>query len=213
MVLWVGIQNAKEIIEQTHATARAITTTTSALQAHSSTLSAQATETQEMSQQIASLSLARDNHLKTVASLRAKLAETQKAAKERKEEIKKWESYMGGMQTEDSSEVAVWEDLLGVSISKAGGANSAGGDDKLKFAFRGLNLAGQQNNKPSMNSRGKEASFVLDVGKAGYEVLVCEPELEKEEVDVVMREMRENEDLARFLKGMRGLFVKQVGGV
>jgi len=152
-----------------------------------------------MATTIASLTSARDANLTTVRHLRVKLAETKRAVAERKEEQKRFETWVGGMRGEDSRETAVWEGLLGVRVESAP-TGSGKDEEKLKFVFTGLGSSGRH------NGGGKEASFVLDVGKGGYAVLACEPELETDDVDPLVKRMSEGEDLAAFLKGMRGLF-------
>lgn len=87
-------------------------------------------------------------------------------------------------------------------------APSAAAEEKLRFVFTGLGSSSRQNG----GGGGKEASFVLDVGRAGYAVSECVPELEKDEVEGCVRSMSEGEDLAAFLKGMRGLFRRALGG-
>jgi len=162
-----------------------------------------------MATTIASLTSARDANLATVLHLRAKLAETKRAVAERKEEQKRYETWIGGMRGEDSREAAVWEGLLGVRVESAPRLNAfdAGKDEeKLKFIFLGLGINSRH------NGGGKETSFILDVGKGGYAVSACEPELEADEVGALIRRMNESEDLAAFLKGMRGLFGRALGG-
>jgi len=176
-----------------------------AITQHAHTLSSQSAETSEMATTIASLTSAREANLTTVRHLRVKLAETKRAVAERREEQKRFETWVGGMRGEDSREIAVWEGLLGVRVESAP-AGSGKDDEKLRFVFTGLGSSGSRH-----NGGGKEASFVLDVGKGGYAVLACEPELETEDVDPLVRRMSEGENLAAFLKGMRGLFGKALG--
>jgi len=162
-----------------------------------------------MATTIASLTSARDANLTTVRHLRAKLAETKRAVAERKEEQKRYETWVGGMRGEDSREISVWEGLLGVRVENVPQLNGFGtgkDEEKLKFVFSGLGLNSRH------NGGGKEASFVLDVGRGGYAVLACEPELETDDIEACVRRMSESEDLAAFLKGMRGLFGRALGG-
>lgn len=157
-----------------------------------------------MATSIASLTSARDANLSTVATLRAQLAEGQRAVKEKRDEQRRYENWLGGMQSEDAREVDVWEGLLGVGVEKAPGEGGKEIEDKLKVVFSGLG-AGQ-----GRKAAGREASFVLDVGRNGYGVLDTQPELEKEEVEKCVRRMAEGENLAGFLKGMRELFVNEL---
>jgi len=192
------------MIDQTEQTTRAIDTTTNLITSHAQTLSSQSAESDEMATTIASLTSAREANLATVRRLRAKLAETKRAVAERKDEQKRYDTWVGGMRGEDSRETAVWEGLLGVRVESA---PSGAEEEKLKFVFTGLGASGRGN-----SAGGKEASFVLDVGRGGYAVLECEPELQKEHIEGCVRNMNEGEDLAAFLKGMRGLFGRAMGG-
>jgi len=117
--------------------------------------------------------------------------------------------------------------LLGVRVETAGGEKGEGvdgkggdgkggkgggeGDERLRFVFSGLELGNAHGrghgHSVSRAGKGGEASFVLDVGKAGYDVLACEPELEREDVEACVARMAEGEDLAALLKGMRELFI------
>lgn len=78
-----------------------------------------------------------------------------------------------------------------------------GVEDRVRFVFR--------------NAGGREARFELEMpgaggsgGRGAYEVVGCEPKVEGERVEACLRRMNEGaaEDLAGFLKGMRGLFLE-----
>jgi len=97
-------------------------------------------------------------------------------------------------------ELAFWETYLGTRIEGAGDE----GVIRVVYGFppeRG-------------HTEEREATFELHVpesGSGGYEVVHARPRLDAGDVARVVRRLNETRDIAVLLKGMRGLFQREMG--
>jgi len=141
---------------------------------------------------ISTLKGARDERLATRDTLKAQIAEVQKAIAARREAQARHARYLDNQARFNIPELEFWQDYLCLRIE------GAGVEDRLKFVFTHVDA----------NDWEKEAWFELGMGKREYEVLTYRPKVEREGVDTVLERLNESRDLAVFLKGMRELFVK-----
>lgn len=59
----------------------------------------------------------------------------------------------------------------------------------------------------------REAWFEVDIESRDYRVVTCQPKLETEGLERVVKRLNENQDLGMFLKGMRDVFEGDEGVV
>lgn len=89
-------------------------------------------------------------------------------------------------------ELRFWEHCLGLRIE------GTGVEDQLRFVYVCVD-----EREPE-----KEVWFELNMGGKEYEVVNTKPRLEKESVEEAQDRLHETRELAVFLKGMRGLFLR-----
>jgi|SRR6266516_1597166 len=159
---------------------------------HEQMLAKEAAETNEMQAAISSLTTQRDRHLTTRDSLKAQIAETQKAIDARLAAQRAHAQHLDAQSRFNLPELEFWTSYLCLRIEGAGQM------DRLKFVYSHVDERDWE----------REAWFELDIGRREYEVLHCRPKLEKEKVERVVEKLNETRELAVLLKGMRELFVE-----
>ncbi|KAF2866332.1 chromosome segregation protein Spc25-domain-containing protein [Massariosphaeria phaeospora] len=159
---------------------------------HSSTVAKEAAETREMHAAITTLTTQRDERLAHRDTLRAQIAELQKAIAARRDAQLKHKRYIDGQSRYNEPELEFWESYLGLRIE------GLGKEDLLKFVYTSV----------CEREWEREAWFELDTSEREYKVGELWPKVEREEVDRVLERLNETRDLAAFLKGMRDLFVE-----
>lgn len=201
-----------EVGDQSSACERGIVALEEKAKGHGSTLEGQVAERGEMEAQISSLSEERDARVAMVQKLRSQLSGTKGEINTRKAALRKEENYLEGMRGADSRELEFWEGTLGLRIE------GAGSDDRVRFCFTGLRPQkwgnGWKEGMMAMQDGGRgerEAHLTLDLSRGSWEVLECRPKLEQEDLEGCLRCVREGEDLRGFLRGVKGLFLRDLG--
>ncbi|KAF2261343.1 hypothetical protein CC78DRAFT_500208 [Lojkania enalia] len=159
---------------------------------HSQTLAKESAETAEMHSAISTLTTQRDERLAHRDILKSQIAEVQKAISARREAQLKHRRYLDGQSRYNEPELEFWETYLGLRIEGLGQV------DRLKFVYTNV----------CEREWEREAWFELDTSEREYKVLEVRPKVEREEVERVLERLNETRDLAKFLKGMRELFVE-----
>lgn len=177
--------------DEQEATRRAIASLDTKSAAHDSALAAHAAEADEMHAAIATLTATRDARTANISALRARVADARADIAARRAAQREHATAVAAQRAQDVPELERWEAALGLRIEATGAV------DRVRFVF---------------DCRGGEGGrFELDMAGRGYEVVACRPVLEAERVREVVGRMLEGEDLGGFLKGMRALFVEEMG--
>lgn len=198
--------------EEQSSTTTQITTLQSSLTTHTTLLARETAEKSEITTQITDLeshaATQRDqrNKLQSAIATITKQIEQKRIAQE--EYARKYEEQAG----RNGPELHFWETYLGCRVDGAG----EDGVVRVVYSFapgpaavtRGERGQGQVNNEE------REAVFELsvpDVGDGGYNVTHCRPKLDTAKVGKVVERLNETRDIAVLLKGMRGLFLEEMG--
>ena len=181
------------LADEQAATHRALAALAAKSAAHDTTLAAHAAEAAEMHAAIDALASTRDARAAETDKLRAGVATVRAQVHARRTAQREHAAALGQMRAGDAPELERWERALGMRVEAAGLA------DRVRFVF---------------NVSGAEARCELDMAGMGWEVVRCDPPVEKERVRRLVGEMRagDEEDLGGFLKAMRGLFLDEIKG-
>lgn len=171
---------------------RDIEITTLKTSTHAQALAKESAETQDMHTAISTLTDQRDDRLAQRDTLKAQVADVQRAISSRRQAQQSHQKYLNQQARHNVPELEFWQDYLCLRIEGAGQV------DKLKFMFTHL----------VDNDWEREAWFELGTGSRNYVVGRTVPKLEREQVDGVVEKLNEGRDLAPFLKAMRALFVE-----
>lgn len=179
------------LADEQAATHRALAALAAKSAAHDTTLAAHAAEAAEMHAAIDALASTRDAHAIETDKLRASVTAVRAQVHARRAAQREHAAALSQMRAGDAPELERWERALGMRVEAAGLV------DRVRFVF---------------DISGAEATCELDMAGVGWDVVRCEPPVERERARRVVDEMRngEEEDLGGFLRAMRGLFVGEL---
>jgi kinetochore protein Spc25 len=187
----MGMANARVFVEDQRMKKRDIEILTLKSSTHAQNLAKESAETAEMHDAIASLTLQRDERLGNRDTLKAQIAEVQKAVSARREAQLKHRRYLDGQARHNEPELDFWENYLSMRI------DGAGVQDRIKFVFNNI----------SEREWEREAWFEIDTSEREVKVIHYRPKVEQEEIERVQEQYNETRELGTLLKGMREIFI------
>ena len=140
---------------------------------------------------IASVTAQRDARAQDKDRLRAEIGATGKQISQRLAAQEQHAQDLEAQARFNAPELSFWTDYLCLRIEGAGRV------DRLKFVFTHVDE----------RDWAREAWFELDTEKRDYTIAALRPKPESEDVEMCLRRLNDNRDLALFLRGMRELFV------
>ena len=162
-------------------------------QSHANTIAKEIAETEDMHSAIAEITSQRDERAAQRDRLKSNIVSTHATVTQRLEAQRKHAADIDAQAKLNDPELDFWVDYLCLRIEGIR-------EDHLKFVFTHV----------EERDWNREYWFELSTMRPDYEVTDCNPQLDKERIDICVDRLNESRDVGCFLKDMRELFVESL---
>ena len=198
--------NVADIHEHSRATQQKLDNLAQQSHTHASNIGREAAETVELQEAIGKLNIQKEERAIVKQKLLADIREVQGEIAVSQKEQKVYEERTEEQRRLNGPELRFWTDNLCMRIEACN--DSSGKSAKLQSTVDRLKVVFTHVDEVQWE---KEYWFDLEMSGgtgAGYNVGMTKPKLEREEIERVLEVMNTSCNLAKFLGGMRSLFVK-----